>query len=88
MPRCDPRPGALFQTCAGLRAQYIDIGTHNHVLAVLVAAVSRLSGGPEAIKAALGDVEVAEGVLASFGDDDPTLLMTSEFLDAWRVGKD
>lgn len=88
MPDCSPSPDSLFPRCSGLRAQYLDVETHDHLLAVLIDAVSRLAGGLEALKAALSDVESTASLLTAPGETDATLLMTSEFVDAWRVGKD
>lgn len=78
----------VFPPCAALKAQGIDSEAQEHLLALLVGAVSRLPGGPEALQAASEQVEAREKAFASLRTDNPTLLMTAEFLDAWRAGKD
>lgn len=78
----------IFPPCAALKAQGIDSEAHEHLLAVLVGAVSRLPGGPEALRAASEQIEIREEAFASLRPDDPTLLMTADFLDAWGVRKD
>ena len=80
-----PFPKTLFPTCAALRAHGIDVETHSHVLAVLVDAVSHMAGGPEALQAALEEVRARESLFSAAGGREPALLMTADFVDAWRV---
>lgn len=88
MPDDTPPPQLKSMTCAELRAQGIDLETHNRVLAVLVDAVSRLEGGAAALESAHRDVEDRDSPVARIEQGDPSMLMTQEFLDAWRVGED
>ncbi|MDP2259389.1 MAG: hypothetical protein Q8J89_06710 [Caulobacter sp.] len=69
-----------------IQALTIDLGMHQHLLAILIGAVDRLPGGSGALAGATGDLDGREAFDAALSEvPDPSAPMARQFLAAHRA---
>ena len=71
-----------------VRALTIDLDVHHDLLAVLIGAVDRLPGGPQALAGAIADLNERSAFAAALaGEPDQSTALTRHFIAAHAAGR-